>query len=253
MSHSSRFLRFFAGLVFACALAHSAFGQESLPPKPDRYFSDRAGVVDLETANRLNHELADFERETSDQLLVAIFQKIPDGFERDDFTVKTAHAWSVGRRDRNNGAILFIFVNDRQVRIEVGYGLEPVLTDATCSLIIRREIAPAFRQGDYARGVDSAVHAMMQACRGEYHGTGRTLADSSLHGISSWMVGTFVGILLLLGWVTRRRSYGYGRSYDTGGTWFIGGDSGSSSSSSSSDSFSGGGGDFGGGGSGGSW
>ena len=253
MSHSRRFIALFAGLFFACVFAHSAWAEGSLPPKPDRYFSDRAGVVDMETANRLNRELADFERETSDQLLVAIFQKIPDGFERDDFTVQTAHAWAVGRRDKNNGAVLFVFITDRQVKIEVGYGLEPVLTDATCSFIIRRNIAPAFRQGDYSGGVDSAVHAMMQACRGEFKGTGQTIAETAFHGVSEWFVGLFVGLLLLIGWITRRRGYGYGSGYNSGNTWFIGGDSGSSSSSSSNDSFSGGGGDFGGGGSGGSW
>jgi uncharacterized protein len=278
MSHNRFILKLIAGLALVCAWASASLAAGPLPPKPDRYFSDRVGIVDATTAETLNHELANFERETSDQLLVAIFQKVPDGFDRDGFTVQTAHAWGVGRHERNNGAVLFVFVDDHYVRIEVGYGLEAVLTDATCATIIRNDIVPAFRRRDYEAGLNAAVGHMMLACRGEFQGTGRTVAEgngtfshrnysrtNSTHAhpddFSLWEVGGFVALLLFFGLMARRRGRYYGSNYDNtwnsggGSTWFIGGgNSGSSdSSSSSNDSFSSGGGDFGGGGAGGSW
>jgi uncharacterized protein len=264
MSHRRSIFTLLAALLLACALASAGMAAGQIPPKPAQYVTDRAGIIDPATAAQLNHRLANFERETSNQLLVAIFPKVPEGFEREDFTVKAAHAWGIGQHGKNNGAVLFVFVNEHYVRIEVGYGLEPVLTDATCATIIRNDIVPAFRRQNYAAGINSAVGDMMLACRGEYHGTGKTHAESrspSPQSSSNWFVGIFVLILLFFGWLSRRRRryYGssYGRTWNSGGPgWYVGGggfDSGSSSSSSSNDSFSSGGGDFGGGGAGGSW
>jgi uncharacterized protein len=264
MSHRRSIFTLLAALLLACTLASVAAAAGQIPPKPARYFTDQAGIVGANTAGQLNHELANFERETSNQLLVVIFKKVPEGFDRDGFTVQTAHAWGIGRHDRKNGAVLFVFVDDHYVRIEVGYGLEPVLTDATCATIIRNDIVPAFRRGDYATGLNTAVRDMMLAARGEFHGTGKTVAETrGSDGSSNWFVGIFVLILLFFGWLSRRgRRYyrsSYGNSWNRGGGggWFVGGggfDSGSSDSSSgSNDTFSSGGGDFGGGGAGGSW
>jgi len=262
MSHSRSIFRFIATLVAVCVVGNLAFAAEPIPGRPDRYVSDRAGIISTTTANQLNHELADFERETSNQLLVAIFPKVPEGYERDEFTVKVAHAWAVGQHGRNNGAILFVFVDDHYVRIEVGYGLEPVLTDATCATIIRNDIVPAFRRQNYGAGLNAAVRDMMLACRGEFHGTGKTIGENQKQSLT-WLPGLlfFLGVFLFFGFAARRqRRYGsrYGR-YDSSGSgpWFVGGggfgSGGSGGSSGSNDSFSSGGGDFGGGGAGGNW
>src|SRR5258705_6895102 len=95
-----------------------------LPPKPARYFNDYADMVSRQTAERLNRALEDFERQTSSQILVAIFPKLPADAALEDFTLHTAEAWKPGLKDKDNGAVLFIFRDDRKMRIEVGYGLE---------------------------------------------------------------------------------------------------------------------------------
>ena len=91
-----------------------------------------------------------------------------------DYTQRIAQTWGVGQKGRNNGAVLFVFVENRQMFIQTGYGLEGALPDATCFDITHNVIAPLFKKGDYAGGLKAGVTAMMQAVRGEYKGTGRT-------------------------------------------------------------------------------
>ncbi|HXP35644.1 MAG TPA: TPM domain-containing protein, partial [Chthoniobacterales bacterium] len=110
---------------------------EDIPPKPAAYFNDYAGVVSKEAANRFNEQLAQFERETSNQVVVAIWQTMPSQSSIEDFTQRTFQAWTVGQKGQNNGAVLFVFVKDRRMRIQPGYGLEGVLPDFTCDQIIR--------------------------------------------------------------------------------------------------------------------
>src|SRR5438094_9788118 len=130
-----------AALAFAL-LATSSHAAEVIPPKPDRYFNDYAGVVSKEAAQRFNEQLAQFERETSDQVVVAIWQTMPSQSSIEDFTQRTFQGWTVGQKGRNNGVVLFVFVRDRRMRIQPGYGLEGALPDITCDQIIRDGIAP---------------------------------------------------------------------------------------------------------------
>ncbi|MDQ2919322.1 MAG: TPM domain-containing protein, partial [Verrucomicrobiota bacterium] len=104
---------------------------EVIPPKPDRYFNDYAGVVSKDAAARFNEQLAQFERDTSDQVLVAVFPKMQTDSDIADYTQRIAQSWGVGQKDRRNGAVLFVFKDDRKMFIQVGYGLEGALPDAT--------------------------------------------------------------------------------------------------------------------------
>ena len=149
-----------------------------IPPKPPRYFNDFASLVDSQTAEKLNRQLEDFERETSNQLLVVIYPSLPPDAALEDFTQDAFRAWKPGQQGRNNGAILFVFVKDRKMRIQTGYGLEGALPDAICKRIISDELAPRFKTGDFAGGLTAAVNAMIAASRGEYKGVGRTVAES---------------------------------------------------------------------------
>ena len=99
--------------------------------------------------------------------MVAVFPELPSP-SLEDFTVRTAQAWKVGRKELDNGAVLFVFVKDRKMRIEVGYGLEGALPDVTAKRIIEDTIGPHFREGQFAAGLDAGVDAMMAATRGEY-------------------------------------------------------------------------------------
>src|SRR5512135_2889675 len=114
-------------LVLVCAGARAA---EVIPPAPEHYFNDYAGVTSSDTASRLNKTLEDFERETSNQILVAVYPKMQSDSSIEDYTVRVAQSWRVGQKGKDNGAVLFVFVQDRKMFIQVGYGLEGALPDA---------------------------------------------------------------------------------------------------------------------------
>ncbi len=235
---------------------------EVIPPAPRDHFNDYAGIVDPAAARQLNSELAQFERTTSNQIVVAIFSHLQSDSSVEDYAVRVAQAWGVGQRDKKNGAVLFIFSQDRKLFIQVGYGLEGPLPDALCKQIISNEITPRFRTGDFTGGVTAGVHAMLAAVRGEYRGTGRTVADE--RGAGGLGFGGMAAIIMLMILLSVLRS-GFRRNvvYSRGGRispWLIAGALGRGSSGGWSGgggggggSFSGGGGSFGGGGAGGSW
>ncbi|HYF35253.1 MAG TPA: TPM domain-containing protein, partial [Prosthecobacter sp.] len=167
-----------------------------LPPKPARHFSDAAGIIPQEVGQRIDAKLQQFERETSNQVLVAIYPRLPEGTYLEDYTVKTAEAWGAGGKERDNGIILFVFVADRKMRIEVGYGLEGVVPDSIAKSIIENILKPQFRKGDYAAGVEQAVDAIFKATRGEYKGTGRTLGDAGdSEDTPFWLVFLLIPVL----------------------------------------------------------
>jgi uncharacterized protein len=158
-----------------------------VPEKPEGYVSDYAGILSAPTRDELGRTLADFERETSNQLVVVTFPSL-EGEVLEDFSIRLAEKWKIGTKEKDNGVILLIFKNDRQVRIEVGYGLEGPLPDITASQIIRDEIVPAFRQGDYDGGVTSAVRAIIQQTRGEYAPARNQLAPWSMERYGPFMI-----------------------------------------------------------------
>lgn len=250
-----------AAILAAAAIALAAF---QIPPKPDRYVTDTAGVLPADRAEALNGRLEQFERETSNQIVVWIAPRLPQDAVLEEFTVAVARKWAVGQAGKNNGAVLFVFTQDRKMRIEVGYGLEGPLPDAIAHRIQEEEILPRFRSGDYAGGIEAGVAAMIAATKGEYKGSGRTVAErsgrtrTSLGGCVVPLIFLTFFILLPLMRLGRRgwRTYG-GRGWWTGGGGFGGfggwGGGGFSGGGFSGGGFSGGGGSFGGGGSSGSW
>src|SRR5207244_6878473 len=105
--------------ILACAIcAHAA---ETIPPKPDRYFHDYAGVVSQGAAQRFNEQLAQFERETSDQIVVAIWRTMPSQSSIEGFTQRTFQPWEVGQQRRTNGAVFFVVLDDHLMRITAGH------------------------------------------------------------------------------------------------------------------------------------
>ena len=163
-------------LIAALLAGPGLFAAERIPPAPPQYFNDYAGVVSPAVANELNSRLEQYERDSSNQLLVAIYPTMESNSSVEDYTVRVAQAWKVGQQGRNNGAVLFAFMQEHKLYIQVGYGLEPVLTDAIASQIVQDELKPAFRAGDYDGGMRSAVKSMIAATKGEFRGTGRTQA-----------------------------------------------------------------------------
>src|SRR6184192_1521302 len=163
--------------AFFALLATKSQAAEVIPPKPDRYFDDYAGVVSKSAAQRFNEELARFERETSDQVVIAVFPKMQSDSDVADYTQRVAQAWGVGQKERRNGVVLFVFTQDRKMFIQVGYGLEGALPDATTFDITERHIKPLFRAGNYEDGLATGVDLIFKAIRGEYKGSGKTVAE----------------------------------------------------------------------------
>jgi uncharacterized protein len=242
---------------------------EKLPAAPSRYFNDDASLVSPQIADELNRQLADFERQTSNQILVAIYPKFPSETSIEDYTQQVARSWKVGTNGRDNAAILFVFVQDRKIRIEVGRYLEGALPDTLCKRIISEQIAPRFRNNDFAGGLSAGVAAIIAATKGEYKGTGKTVSEQRASRVEdgSWVIPLFVLLIFLLFFMIamRRRGGtlisggGVGPWYWGSGGGFGGGGGGgggfSGGGSSGGGSFSGGGSDsgFGGGGADGSW
>jgi uncharacterized protein len=246
-------------LLVAALMAGSWLpGAERIPPPPPRYFNDYAGVVSRPVADQLNVQLEQFERATSNQLLVAIYPRMESDSSVEDYTVRVAEAWRVGQARRNNGAVLFAFMQEHQLYIQVGYGLEPVLPDALAKRIIENEIVPRFRAGDIDGGMRAAVQAMMAATKGEYKGTGRTQTDRNAGsgGIPIWVFIVGFIVLNILNALFRRRRPAIFLNPRRGirpTIWWGGGGGGWSGGGGGGGGFSGGGGSFGGGGAGGKW
>jgi uncharacterized protein len=248
--------------LLVSALSLGAWGalraEEPLPPPPQAHFNDYADLVSPADAQRLDAKLAEFEKQTSTQIVVAIFPKLPSP-SLEDFTVRTAESWKVGQKGLHNGAILFLFVADRKLRIETGYGLEGALPDALAARILDERVKPRFAQGDWTGGLEAGIDAMMAATRGEYQAAA---SPRPTHGSGRGIVILFVFVLLFL-WLASRRGLAQ-RSYSSrgwrgggwgGGGWGGGGGGwgGGGGFSGGGGGFSGGGGSFGGGGASSSW
>jgi uncharacterized protein len=253
------------GLAFL-ALPVDALAQPVAPPPPSNFFTDSTGVVPGDVAARLEQQLRDFEKASSNQVLVVVADRIPEGYTSiEEYTNRTAEAWRVGDKSRDNGAVLFVFVGDRKMRIEVGYGLEGALPDALASRIIGDEITPRFRDGRYGEGLLAGVEAIISATKGEYQPKSGTAARGRTALIIVMVIlFLFLGVLLPFlneiqgirgsrtysghGSSRGRRGWGSSTGWSSGGGW-----SGGGGSSWGGGGFSGGGGSFGGGGASGSW
>jgi uncharacterized protein len=264
----------FAIVLFLGCIARAA---EVIPPLPAQYFNDYAGVVSASTASQLNAQLTQFERDTSNQFLVVIYPKMQSDSSIEDYTVRVAEAWKVGQKLKNNGVVLFVFIQDHKLYIQVGYGLEGALPDAMAKRIIDLEITPAFKQGNYDAGLTDGVNAIIAATKGEYKGNGSTVGQSKEDNSGNAFIIVLIALLALawiIRWIARAHAYstyssqGYDhgmwywllysmlansdRNYSDRGGWSGGGSSGGGFSGGGG-GFSGGGGSFGGGGAGGSW
>ncbi len=224
--------------------------------------NDYARLLPADAHRRLETRLAEHEQATGAQMVLAIFPSL-EGESLEDFGIRLAQQWRVGQKSLDTGVILLVFVKERRVRLEVGYGLEPVVTDAVAAQIIRESIAPRFREQRYAAGLEAAVEAVYARIEAR----GAPPAPRHTFGVSPWTLGVlaifgFIGLMLAReasGGRARRHGYTAGgrRGWDSpsvivppifrgwgGGRGGGGGDSGG---------FTSGGGSFGGGGASGDW
>ncbi len=221
-----------------------------VPERPSGRVTDFTRTLSPAEIANLDQKLSAFERETTNQVAVLLIPS-PGGDSLEDYSIRLAEKWKIGQKGRNNGVILLIVKNDHKLRIEVGYGLEGALPDSLAGAIIRGEIAPRFRNGQFYQGIDAGLTAIMAAVKGEY----RPPPKKGAGGLNPYLVLllflVIFGSAIIMSHAGRRRHYHSGGAggWSSGGGFFGGPWGGSGGGGG----FSGGGGDFGGGGASGNW
>lgn len=244
----------FVFLVILFATLHASAQQLPIPELWGVRVHDEAKVLSAGFVAQLEQVLKAHEDSTSNQIAILIVPSLGEEV-MEDYTFRVAESWKLGDANNDNGVLLFIAINDRKARIEVGEGLEAVLPDAIASQIIRHEIAPYFRQDNYEGGVQAATTAIIQAIAGEYQATAPVVQKRRTRG-GSFLTTIIVLIIIII--ISNLRNRGNrGGGWSSGAGWYGGfgglGGGGGGWSGGGGGGFSGGGGGFSGGGSSGSW
>ncbi|MEJ7643123.1 MAG: TPM domain-containing protein [Chryseolinea sp.] len=185
-----------AVLIGAClAPSLSANGQRAIPELWGLHVHDDAHALTTSTVEALEARLVQYEDSTSNQIAILLIPSL-EGEILEDYALRVAEKWQLGQKDNDNGALLLIAVNDRKMRIEVGQGLEGVLTDAMCSRIMRNELSPAFRKDDYDGGISAAIDAMIGAIGGEYSADATDATADELSWKERILLGLFIFVVL---------------------------------------------------------
>lgn len=221
---------------------------------------DRADILSTGAEKAIAEKLAAHERATSNQVVVATLPSL-EGYDIADYGYRLGRHWGIGQEGRDNGVLLLVAPDERKVRIEVGYGLEGDLPDATAKLIIENEILPAFRAGDMEAGVARGVDAILGAIEGTYEPMPAGEGDIGPDIVEFVPLIGFGFIFILAVFRTMRgegrvgRRGPWGRRRRGPGMIILGGpgSSGGFGGGGMGGGFGGGGGGFGGGGASGGW
>jgi uncharacterized protein len=232
--------------IIVLLLALTAGAAEPKFPALSGRVVDEANILSAAAEQRLTGMLAAHEQTTGEQVVIVTLSSL-QGFPIEDFGYRLGRAWGIGEKGKNTGALLIIVPKERQVRIEVGYGLEGRLTDAISRAIIERDLLPAFRQGDFDRGVVAGTAALLGALGGDPKNTIPVTKSEPGDDPLSALVLLVLIFFVVFGLFGRRRGMWIGPM--VGGIWSAGG----SSRNDSFGGFSGSGGSFGGGGASGRW
>ena len=229
-------------------------------PSSGLWVTDRAGLLSPTEEDALTRKLRTYADTTSTQIVIVT---LPDlgGASAAEYATELGQSWGIGQGDVDNGVVLLVSRDDREVFIATGYGLEGAIPDAVASRIVRHVLVPSFRQGQFYAGLDRAVDVLVEVAAGEYTAENLPIADTGDSGIDY----TTIFILLIIAYFVitsiRRPGGGSGgRRYRRrggppviiwGGGGFSGGSGGGGFGGGGFGGFGGGG--FGGGGAGGSW
>ncbi|MFD2863341.1 TPM domain-containing protein [Mucilaginibacter antarcticus] len=254
----------FVGLLVASLCV---FAQE-LPEKSNTLVTDYTNTLTSEQKQALENKLVAFGDSSSTQIAVVIIHSIGQ-YDVNDYAQKLGRAWGVGQKDKNNGIVVLVALDDRQLSIQTGYGVEGALPDVITQQIRTREINPRFKAGDYYGGLDAGTDAIIKYTKGEYKAEKKAVSGKKGGGFPPAIIIAIVVIMIVL--ISRKGGGGGGRQVigSRGGAspfwWLLAGSAlGRGSNGGGFGGFSGGGGggggfggfgggSFGGGGSGGSW
>ena len=251
-------MRFLAATLAFLFLLTPAWAAPKFPALTGRVVDD-ANILTSQTKSDLTQKLAALEQKTSRQLVVVTLSSL-QGYEISDYGYQLGRSWGIGQKGLNNGILFIVAPNEHKTRIEVGYGLEPIVTDAFSSVVIQTQVLPKFRQGDFNGGVQAGADALIQQLSLDQSEAERRAAVASQQlrdqSHDNGGGGGLIGFLIILFiFIAISRVFGGwgllpflfmngGRGGGGFGGWSDGGGGGG---------FSGGGGSFGGGGSSGSW
>jgi uncharacterized protein len=249
-------------------LSGQALAAPTFPPLTGRVVDD-ANILSPQVEADLTTKLENLEKTTGRQLVVATVPSL-QGYEIEDYGYQLGRTWGIGEKGKNTGALLIVAPTERKVRVEVGYGLEPILTDALSSVIIQSAILPKFKAGDLEGGVVAGTDALIQQlalpdeeAKAKAQQAFQVSEDTGKSATPSpiFFLVLFFIVVVILSQVLRRRGRG-GSGLGSALPWIIlngllsggrGGGGGWSGGGGGGGDFSGGGGSFGGGGSSGSW
>lgn len=176
--------------------------QKAIPELWGLHVHDEAHILTQPTVDKIENQLIAYEDSTSNQIAILTISSL-DGESLEDYSMQVVEKWKLGDKAKDNGVLLLIVVDDHKMRIETGYGLEGVLTDAICSRIIRNEIAPNFRQNDFDGGVTEGINAIISAIGGEYSAEEESIGMIDLGWKERILIGMFIfgilGIFTLVG------------------------------------------------------
>ncbi|MGC5703816.1 TPM domain-containing protein [Pseudomonas sp. NFXW11] len=205
----------FIGLLLPLLALAEPAPTEALKLTLDRRVIDLSGTLDAATQQRMEHKLAALEQRRGAQIAVMLVPNLGQQ-SIEALGNQLFRAWKLGRKGVDDGVLLLVAKNDRQMRIEVGYGLEPVITDLLAGQIIAQDLAPAFRQGDFAGGIDSALdHLIVLVEGGELPALSPEQAAERLSVppeawalLLAFVCGSVAGVMLAAGWAWRRVLFG---------------------------------------------
>lgn len=189
-------------IFYFLLLLASAVAQKQVPELWGLRVHDEAHALSTTAVDGLEKKLEAFEKQTSNQVAILIVSSL-EGDAIEDYALRVAEKWQLGRKDKSNGVLLLVAVDDHQMRIEVGQGLEGVLTDAQCNRIIRNDIAPHFRREHYEAGVQAGIESIIKTIKGEYTANdvdgGFDIITRIVVGIAVFLVlGIFTTVSLML-------------------------------------------------------
>jgi uncharacterized protein len=260
----------FCCLLAALVLSASVTMALTVPPKPQGRVSDYAGLLPPADRAALETKLEGIERASGNQFAIAIFKNL-EGDSLEDFAIRLADQWKMGKKGVDNGLLLLLFVEDRKIRIEVGYGLEGNIPDIKAGRAIRDVMAPRFREGDFTGGLNAAVDTLDVAARGgklpePQNGGNNSRGGAPIPPKIVLLLLFVMAPLIIISAIRQRLKYGptvidstdplnrHGRR--GGGSpffWFGGMGGGGGGFGGGGGGFGGGGGGFGGGGASGGW
>jgi len=185
------------------------------PGTPTGFVNDYANVIEDSLQAQMENKLIEFEKETSNEISIVTIKNLYDDYI-ENFSEKLFKEWGIGKTDKDNGVLVLVAVEDRKMRIEVGYGLEGTLTDAQSNWIINNEMKPHFQAENYGMGIDLAVDKIIDATKGEYvPSSSETSASKGSQG-NAWN-WEFIFWIVMFGFMWLSAILGRSKSWWVGG------------------------------------